>query len=189
MKGQVVFVVGRLVPGAKAEIDYRAVVAPTAHPGRFDTKVVGTALSPLGEQMVTVPVNVEVVVVDDPFPLTQLLIGRVFEDANGNGAFDRDEKGVPNVGVVSASGLSATTDEMGQFNLPSLAAGSTMVAIDQATIPEALSLPGREGRPGVAGRLLRTPLEGGTLLRENFALVPATAPRGRAQSARATPGA
>jgi uncharacterized repeat protein (TIGR01451 family) len=171
VNGEVSFTVGQLVPGAKAEIDYKTVVAPVARPGRFDTKVVGSALSPLGEQVVTVPVNVEVLIVDDPFSVTQVLIGRVFDDANGNGEYDAAETGVPNVRVVTATGLSAITDSLGQYNLPSLAAGSTLVSIDPATVPRHLMLPKSESRFGGGAQLLRTPLEGGSLLRQNFPLV------------------
>ena len=188
VNGELVFDVGSLVPGAKAEVHYGTVVAPTARTGRFVPQVYARAISPLGEQLVTIPVGVDVVLIDDSFLVTQLLIGRVFEDANGNGTFDTDEKGVPNVRIVTASGLSATTDMMGQFNLPALAAGATMVAIDPSTIPETLALPAEQHQLGGAARLMRTPLEGGTILRENFPLVPATAPRSRARSARLATG-
>ena len=113
VNGELVFDVGSLVPGAKAEVHYGTVVAPTARTGRFVPQVYARAISPLGEQLVTIPVDVDVVLIDDSFLVTQLLIGRVFEDANGNGTFDTDEKGVPNVRIVTASGLSATTDMMG----------------------------------------------------------------------------
>ena len=169
--GDLLFSIGQLTPGSRVEIDYLTVVGASARPGIFETTVVGTAVSPLGERVTTVPVEVQVMVAGSSFSLTRLLIGRVFEDTNRSGTFDSGEPGIANVRVVTASGLSATTDALGQYNLPSLAAGSTLIAVDPSTIPDGFSLPDDEGRLSGAGQLIRTPLQGGSLLRQNFGLV------------------
>ena len=170
--GQLVFLVGDLPPGAHVEVVYTTVVGATVRPGEFGTVVTGSGTSPGGELVTTVPLEVDVLVVDSSFSLTQLLIGRVFEDTNRNGSYDPEEPGIGNVRVVTASGLSATTDEQGQYNLPSLAAGSTLVAVDPSTIPDGFSLPDGERSLDGGAQLLRTPLQGGSLLRQNFGLVP-----------------
>ena len=167
--GDLLFSIGQLTPESRVEIAYLTAVGPSTRPGTFETTVVGTAVSPLGERVTTVPVELQVVVSGSSFSLTQLLIGRVFEDTNQSGTFDAGEPGIANVRVVTASGLSATTDAFGQYNL--LAAGSTLVAVDPSTIPDGLSLPDGESRLSGAGRLMRTPLQGGSLLRQNFGLV------------------
>jgi len=187
--GQLDFAIGTLEPGALVEVSYKTVVSSKAHPGEFQTQVIGSAQSPLGQRVSTIPVQVRVVVTVSAFTLTQVMIGRVFEDANGNGFYDRGERGIPNVRVVTASGQSATTDAQGQYNLPSLASGSTMVAIDPLTIPPGYALPRGQSRLSGGSRLLRTPLDGGALLHQNFALVRTAveAAKPAEDTARATP--
>ena len=180
--GDLLFSIGQLTPGSRVEIDYATAVGPSVRPGTFETTVVGTAVSPLGERVTTVPVALQVRVAGSSFSLTQLLIGRVFEDSNRNGTFDSGEPGIANVRVVTASGLSATTDALGQYNLPSLAAGSTLIAVDPSTIPDGFSLPDGESPLSGGGRLLRTPLQGGSLLRQNFGLVRSSSSAVRAPS-------
>src|SRR5207248_6010798 len=87
------------------------------------------------------------------------------------GKFDNGEPGVANVRVMTSTGQTATTDRYGQYNLPALAAGSVLVAVDPATLPYGLELPAGESRSGGASRLLRTPLDGGAMLRQNFPLI------------------
>jgi hypothetical protein len=131
---------------------------------------VGVATS-AGNRLSTPPGQARVTVTRSTFSLTQVLIGRVFEDLNRNEKFDSGEPGVPGVRVVTSSGLTATTDRSGQYNIPGLAAGALVVGIDPTTLPARLQFPSNSSRLGGAGELVNTPLGGGTLLRQNFALV------------------
>jgi len=178
----IVFPIGSLAAGDRAAIRYSAVVKSDAHPGEVKSGVVGIANALSGKRVTSNPAQVRVTVTAGAFNLNQVLIGRVFEDRNHNGKFDTGETGVANVRVVTSSGQTATTDSDGQYNLPSLAAGSALVAIDPSTVPPGFDLPPNETRLGGAGQLLRTPLEGGGLLRQNFALI-RTAPSSPAGSA------
>jgi uncharacterized repeat protein (TIGR01451 family) len=165
-----VFPVGVMAAGSKISIRYSAVVRSDAHAGEHRSGVVGIANVLSGKRVNSSPAQVRVLVTAGAFSLNQVLIGRVFEDRNRNGSYDSGEPGVANVRVVTSSGKTATTDTDGQYSLPSVAAGSLLVAIDPSTLPPGFELPSNESRLGGAGRLLRTPLEGGGLLRENFAL-------------------
>ncbi len=187
--GRLSFSVGTLEPDVLAQIRYKTVVSSAARAGEFQTQVIGSANSPLGQRVSTVPVRVRVVVTMSAFTFTQMMIGRVFEDSNGNGVYDSGERGVPNVRIVTASGQSVTTDAAGQFNLPSLAAGTTMVAIDPATIPAGLALPTNTTRLSGGSQLIRTPLEGGSMLRQNFPLVRTTTAVGAEQASQLSPAA
>jgi len=53
---------------------------------------------------------------DTTFDCTDV-IGKVFDDANGNGQQDPGEKGLPGVRVVTTRGLAAITDEFGRFHI------------------------------------------------------------------------
>jgi uncharacterized repeat protein (TIGR01451 family) len=169
-EGILSFTVGKLSPGGRATISFTMVVGPKAIAGEFQSKVVGTATLQSGRRISTAPAQVKVMVLKSTFALTQVLVGRVFEDVNKNGKFDGGELGVPNVRVVTSTGQTATTDQYGQYNLPAVA-GSVLIAVDRATLPSGLELPQGETGPGGVGRLLRNPLAGGGLLRQNFGLV------------------
>jgi uncharacterized repeat protein (TIGR01451 family) len=80
-------------------------------------------------------------VVPDPnFDCTDI-IGKVFDDANRNGAQDQGEKGLPGVRVVTAQGLLVTTDDHGRFHVtcavvPDENRGSNFILkVDDRTLP------------------------------------------------------
>ncbi|GAC1693067.1 MAG: hypothetical protein PVS2B3_02200 [Steroidobacteraceae bacterium] len=81
-----------------------------------------------------------VVVPDTTFDCTDVL-GKVFDDANGNGHQDPGEKGIPGVRVVTTRGLAAITDEYGRFHItcaitPLEGRGSNFaLKLDERTLP------------------------------------------------------
>ena len=106
------------------------------------------------------------------FSTRQVIIGRVFEDVNRNGSFDSNDKPAAGVRIYLTSGQSVITDSQGLYNFPALGDGSQVLALDPVTVPAGYVL--ADGGT-VAGRswtrLLRTPVGGGAMLRQNFALV------------------
>ncbi len=85
------------------------------------------------------------IVPDPTFDCTDI-IGKVFDDANGNGYPDPDEKGLPGVRIVSARGLIATTDKYGRFHItcaavPNEDRGSNFILkLDDRTLPSGYRL-------------------------------------------------
>jgi large repetitive protein len=81
-----------------------------------------------------------VVVPDTTFDCTDV-IGKVFDDANGNGRQDRGEQGIPGVRVLTTEGLAAITDEFGRFHItcaitPLEGRGSNFaLKLDDRTLP------------------------------------------------------
>ena len=77
---------------------------------------------------------------DTTFDCTDV-IGKVFDDANGNGQQDPGEKGIPGVRVVTTRGLAAITDEFGRFHItcaitPLEGRGSNFaLKLDDRTLP------------------------------------------------------
>jgi uncharacterized repeat protein (TIGR01451 family) len=198
------FSIKMLPAGGRVAITYAAIVTAKATAGELQSRVSGFARFLSGERLDAVPAQLRLVVRPSAFTPVQVVIGRVFEDRNRNATFDTGEPGIANVRVVTSTGQSATTDADGQYSLPSLAAGSALIAVDPATLPPGLALPPREKSLGGAGQLLRSPLGGGTTVRKNFALIrtssaspspPSTAKRktvfddasGRDESARRSP--
>jgi SdrD B-like domain len=63
--------------------------------------------------------------------------GRIINDANGNGKFDPDEKGIPDVLVLlEPGGNNAYTDEDGKFTFENVIPGEYTLKLDPATLPE-----------------------------------------------------
>jgi uncharacterized repeat protein (TIGR01451 family) len=80
------------------------------------------------------------VVPDTTFDCTDV-IGKVFDDVNGNGHQDPGERGIPGVRVVTTRGLAAITDEFGRFHItcaitPLEGRGSNFaLKLDDRTLP------------------------------------------------------
>jgi uncharacterized repeat protein (TIGR01451 family) len=85
------------------------------------------------------------VVPDLTFDCTDV-IGKVFDDANGNGHQDPAEKGLPGVRLVTTRGLAAITDEFGRFHItcaitPLEGRGSNFaLKLDDRTLPSGYRL-------------------------------------------------
>jgi uncharacterized repeat protein (TIGR01451 family) len=86
-----------------------------------------------------------VVVPDTTFDCTDI-IGKVFDDVNGNGQQDPGENGIPGVRIVTTRGLAAITDEFGRFHItcaitPLEGRGSNFaLKLDDRTLPSGYRL-------------------------------------------------
>ncbi|MGH9900870.1 MAG: SdrD B-like domain-containing protein, partial [Pyrinomonadaceae bacterium] len=169
-----VFRVGRLSAGARASITYRVRVGVNAGEGEQTNTAVASGTFLSGERTQTAPARAPVRVRRGVFSTQQVVVGRVFEDANGNGRFDAGERPVAGVRLYLSNGQSVVTDASGQYNLPSVNDGSVVISLDPVTLPRGYALAETGTRDGRSWtRLLRTPLGGGALLRQNFAVRPA----------------
>jgi uncharacterized repeat protein (TIGR01451 family) len=85
-------------------------------------------------------------IVGDPTFDCPDIIGKVFDDANGNGYEDPGEKGIAGVRLVTAQGLLVTTDKDGRYHIacpvrPDSAIGSDfIVKVDERTLPSGYRL-------------------------------------------------
>ena len=101
----------------------------------------------------------------------------MFVDTNQNGQFDDGDRPSPGVRLYLNNGQSVITDSEGLYNFPALNDGSIVISLDPVSLPShyALSDGGRYSGKSWT-RLLRTPIGGGGLLRQNFALIETGAP-------------
>jgi uncharacterized repeat protein (TIGR01451 family) len=166
------FRLGDLPDGKTARLTYRVRVGANAREGQQENlaSVSGTFAS--GERTAAGPAKAVVQVSAGVFSTRQVLIGRVFVDTDGNGQFEQNDRPMPGVRLYLTNGESVITDSAGLYNFPSLGDGPQVVSIDPITVPGgyALSDGGRVSGKGWT-RLLRTPVGGGAMLRQNFALV------------------
>ena len=169
---ELIFHIGDLDHGASVRILYRVRIGANAREGRQENVAVAVGAFPSGEQSSTQAARASVMVGGGAFSTRQILMGRVFEDTNGNGTFDSADEPMANVRLYLNSGQSVVTDSQGLYNFPSLGDGAQVISLDPVSLPPGLAL--ADGGT-VAGRswarLLRTPLGGGSLLRQNFVLV------------------
>ncbi|HWS89330.1 MAG TPA: SdrD B-like domain-containing protein [Pyrinomonadaceae bacterium] len=180
-----VFRLGRIDAGGRVTLVYRVRVGANAREGeQFNTASAAGTLS-TGERVSTPRARASVRVRRGLFSSQQVLIGRVYADANLNGQFDRDERGVPGVRLYLNNGQSVITDSEGLYNFPVLNEGAQVLSLDPVTLPPgyALAETGRRDERSWT-RLLRTPLGGGALLRQNYGL---RAPDSEASASAATP--
>ena len=169
---ELTFRIGDLNHGATARIVYRVRIGANAHEGRQENLAVGSGAFTSGERNQTAPARAAVMVGGGAFSTRQIVLGRVFEDVNGNGAFDDSDEPMPNVRLYLNSGQSVVTDSQGLYNFPSLGDGAQVISLDPVSLPPGLALTDGGSVAGRSwARLLRTPLGGGALLRQNFVLV------------------
>ncbi|HEY0407068.1 MAG TPA: SdrD B-like domain-containing protein [Pyrinomonadaceae bacterium] len=169
---ELVFHLGELGAGANARLLYRVRVGANAGEGERENTAIAVGIFPSGERDQTAPARATVFVGGGVFSTRQVIVGRVFEDANNNGQFDDEDSPLPGVRLFLNNGQSVVTDSAGLYNFPSLGDGALVLALDSVTLPSGYQLTDGGALSGRSWtRLLRTPLGGGALLRQNFALV------------------
>ncbi|HEV7472931.1 MAG TPA: hypothetical protein VGN90_02710 [Pyrinomonadaceae bacterium] len=169
-----IFRLGDILPGAGARLLYRVRIGANAREGESENVAIGSGTFASGERSETGAARATVRVGGGVFSTRQVIIGRVFKDMNHNGAFDAADKPVAGARLYLTNGQSVITDSQGLYNFPAVGDGSQVIALDPVTVPNGFAL--ADGNT-IAGRswtrLLRTPVGGGAMLRQNFILVPA----------------
>ncbi|HZT59487.1 MAG TPA: isopeptide-forming domain-containing fimbrial protein [Pyrinomonadaceae bacterium] len=175
-----VFHIGRVEAGARVTLVYRVRVGANAQEGDQYNSASAAGTLTTGERVSTPPARASVRVRRGIFSSQQVIIGRVFADANLNGQFDNGERGLPGVRLYLNNGQSVITDSEGLYNFPAVNEGAQVISLDPVTLPPGYTLvdTGRRDEKSWT-RLLRTPLGGGAMLRQNFAL---RSPEGEAAS-------
>jgi uncharacterized repeat protein (TIGR01451 family) len=169
--GQILFRVGDLGPGATTHLLYRTRIGVNAHEGDQENVAVATGVFPSGERNQSAPAKAIVKIGGGVFSTRQVVVGRVFVDANGNGKFDEGDKPMPGARLFLNNGQSVVTDSEGLYNFPSVNDGSQVISLDPTTLPPGYTLSDGGSVAGKSwARLLRTPVGGGALLRQNFIL-------------------
>jgi len=170
--GDLIFHIGEIPHGETAHLLYRVRIGANAREGPQENLAIASGVFPSGERTTTAPARAAVTVSAGVFSTRQVLVGRVFVDTNGNGQFDSSDRPAPGVRLYLSNGQSVVTDSAGMYNFPSLADGAQVVSLDPVTVPPGYALTDGGRLAGKSWtRLLRTPVGGGALLRQNFALV------------------
>lgn len=170
---KLIFRIGEIVGGARIQLSYRVRIGVNAREGEQLNSATISGRFPSGETLTTRPARASVFVGRGILSMRQIVIGRVFEDANANGQFDKGERPIAGVRLYVSNGQSVMTDSEGLYNLPSVSEGSIVISLDPITVPQNYRLLDEGLRASFSWtRLLRTPLGGGSLLKQDFALLP-----------------
>ncbi|MGQ0763556.1 MAG: DUF7927 domain-containing protein [Acidobacteriota bacterium] len=172
------FTIGNLPAGSTAKLLYRVRIGANAGEGDRENVAVASGSFPSGERTTSSQAGATVFVAAGVFSARQVLLGRVFVDTNQNGQFDDGDRPSPGVRLYLNNGQSVITDSEGLYNFPALNDGSIVISLDPVSLPThyALSDGGRYSGKSWT-RLLRTPIGGGGLLRQNFALIDTGTPK------------
>jgi uncharacterized repeat protein (TIGR01451 family) len=130
--------VGPMPAGTVRVVRMAARVAATARAGEALNRAQVAARTTGGYDTASNVASAAITVVPGPFRQEAHLLGRVFVDDDGDGEPDPGEPGVPGVLVVAEDGRGAVTDITGQWHLEGVRAGSHVVRLDRATLPETL---------------------------------------------------
>ncbi|HEX7723345.1 MAG TPA: hypothetical protein VF397_14390, partial [Pyrinomonadaceae bacterium] len=170
--GELQFHIAEIPNGATARLLYRVRIGANAVEGDQANTAVASGVFPSGDRTTSAAARAVVRVSAGVFSTRQVIVGRVFVDTNTNGQFDENDRPMPGVRLYLSNGQSVITDSAGMYNFPSLGDGPQVISLDPVSVPPgyALTNGGRESGKGWT-RLLRTPIGGGALLRQNFALL------------------
>ncbi|GFO58234.1 hypothetical protein GMST_05590 [Geomonas silvestris] len=130
---QLVWNLGNLEAGRVRTLSYRCTVSADAPVGTALNRVSGSATAPGGSASLstaTASVRVRSSLLAD----RALILGRLFEDKNGNGIPDPGEPGVPGVRIYLEDGSFTFSDPDGQYSFTGVSAGNHVVKIDRATL-------------------------------------------------------
>jgi uncharacterized repeat protein (TIGR01451 family) len=137
---------GMADPGEQGymNLSYQLVIGSGARPGDYTNTAIAWDADPLypisntGEALVTVAM--------DPMFDLGTLIGKVFEDEDGDGWQDKGEKGIADAMVVLDDGTYVLTDEFGRYHIPGILPGHRLVKINRQSLPAGTRVSGEESR-------------------------------------------
>ena len=160
-----------IAPAGHTQIRYRVRVGANAHEGDQFNQAIASGQFPNGELVQSEAARVSVRVGAGVFSNRQIVLGRVYEDLNANHRFDKDDLPIAGARVYLMNGQYAVTDAAGLYNFPTIGDGAVVVALDPISVSPGMKLHDEGQVSGRSwARLLRTPLGGGSLFHQDFAL-------------------
>jgi uncharacterized repeat protein (TIGR01451 family) len=162
---------GEMAPAGQVQVTYRVRIGANAREGDQFNQAKVTGRFADGALVQTATARVAVYVGAGIFSTRQVILGRVYEDTNCNGRFDKDDRPIAGARVYLMNGQYVLTDAAGLYNFPKVGYGAVVIALDPISVSPGLNLQDKGQLSGRSwARLLRTPLGDGALFHQDFGL-------------------
>ena len=69
-----------------------------------------------------------------------VIIGKVYNDLDGNGVQGKEEKGIGKIGLILEDGTQVITDKDGRYAIPNINSGDHILMVDESTLPTGVTL-------------------------------------------------
>lgn len=135
----VIFSDRMLAPNEVITIELTLVAGASVREGRYINQ--GLVRNSLDQGVLSNIAEATVQLVPSPLFDCSEVIGKVFDDKNKNGYQDKGEPGLPGVRLVSAKGLTITTDEHGRYHIACAAVPNSQIGSNYILKLEERSLP------------------------------------------------
>ncbi|HET6840590.1 MAG TPA: hypothetical protein VFK06_02740 [Candidatus Angelobacter sp.] len=165
-KGPVLtFNIGDLAASADVKLTYRVFVGPGSGVGNAFNKAIassGSSQSNVGSARVVVQAGL--------FSDTGFIVGKVFQDCNGNRIQDKGELGIPGVRLYLDDGTFAITDEEGKYSIYGVPGRTHILKVDNYTLPPGAKLVPISSRNAGDGGSRFIDLKFGEMQKADFAI-------------------
>ncbi len=123
-------------PAGSVQIKYRVRIGLSAGRGELKNLATATASTAGGVLVVSPEASAAVLVSGGAFDERGLIIGKVYEDLDGNASHDRGEPGIGNIELILEDGTRVRTDTFGKYSIPDVGEGQHVVRLNEKTLPE-----------------------------------------------------
>jgi uncharacterized repeat protein (TIGR01451 family) len=124
-----------IAPGATVRLTYRLAVGAGALDGTGVNTAYASALTPLGQRMVSAVSSDRVEIRAGVFTERGLVVGKVFYDDNENIWQDPGEEGLKGIELLMEDGTRVITGDDGKFSLPDVSPGEHVLRLRETTLP------------------------------------------------------
>jgi uncharacterized repeat protein (TIGR01451 family) len=171
-KGPVLtFSIGDLQPNADVKLSYRVFVGPGSGVGAAFNRAVASSGASKSNTA-----SARVIVQAGLFSDTGFIVGKVFQDCNGNHIQDKGELGVPGVRLYLDDGTFAVTDEDGKYSIYGVPGRTHILKLDLYTLPAGTNLIPVSNRNSGDGGSRFIDLKFGEMQKADFAIAGCSAP-------------
>jgi uncharacterized repeat protein (TIGR01451 family) len=127
--------IGTVEAGATRTLSYRCAVSGDAPHGINVNWAAASGVTSTGRTVISPPASAALRVRPSILGDKAIILGRVFEDANGNGVPDPGDVGVAGVRIYLEDGSYVFTDKDGQYSFTGVAPGVHVAKVDKTTVP------------------------------------------------------
>jgi len=159
------FSIGTLAANADAKLTYRVLVGPGANIGDNVNRAI--AIGGGGQSNTA---NAHVNVQGGIFGDRGFIVGKVFQDCNGNRMQDAGEAGIPDVRIYLEDGTFAITDSQGKYSIYGVPSRTHILKVDAYSLPPGSNLVALTNRNAGDGGSRFVDLRFGEMQKADFAI-------------------